>query len=64
MAKALEIPETEVALVILPAFYYGAASSSVKPPGGEATVHVHAKHLQLIASENRLRASERPRSLP
>jgi len=46
VVRALEILEKEMPLVILPAFYYGAASYAVEPPEGRGTVHVDADHLQ------------------
>jgi creatinine amidohydrolase/Fe(II)-dependent formamide hydrolase-like protein len=49
--KVLEILEQERPLVILPAFYYGAASYAVEPPEGKGTVHVDADHLQPLARD-------------
>jgi creatinine amidohydrolase/Fe(II)-dependent formamide hydrolase-like protein len=43
--KMLEIVETEIDLVILPPFYYGAASYAVEPPEGNGSVHVPADKL-------------------
>lgn len=51
VVKALEILEQERPLVILPAFYYGAASYAVEPPEGKGTVHVDADHLQPLARD-------------
>ena len=49
--KALEIIEKERPLVILPPFYYGAASYAVEPPEGKGTVHVDADRLQPLARD-------------
>jgi creatinine amidohydrolase len=49
--KALEILEKEIDLVILPLFYYGAASYAVEPPEGSGTVHVSAEKLFPFAQE-------------
>jgi creatinine amidohydrolase len=49
VVKALELLEQERPLVILPAFYYGAASYAVEPPEGKGTVHVDADYLQPMA---------------
>jgi len=49
--KVLEILEQERPLVILPAFYYGAASHAVEPPEGKGTVHVDAEHLVPLARD-------------
>jgi creatinine amidohydrolase len=51
VVKALELLEQERPLVILPAFYYGAASYAVAPPEGKGTVHVDAEHLQPVARD-------------
>lgn len=40
VVRALEKLESEMKLVILPPFYYGAASYAVEPPEGNGTVHV------------------------
>lgn len=40
VVRALEKLEPEINLVILPPFYYGAASYAVEPPEGNGTVHV------------------------
>ena len=39
----LEILEKEINLVILPPFYYGAASYAVEPPERKGTLHVDAE---------------------
>jgi creatinine amidohydrolase/Fe(II)-dependent formamide hydrolase-like protein len=51
VVKILEILETEMDLVILPAFYYGAASYAVEPPEGNGSVHVDAEKLLPVAQE-------------
>jgi creatinine amidohydrolase/Fe(II)-dependent formamide hydrolase-like protein len=51
VVRALERLEAEMPLVILPAFYYGAASYAVEPPEGKGTVHVDADHLQPLARD-------------
>jgi creatinine amidohydrolase/Fe(II)-dependent formamide hydrolase-like protein len=43
--KVLDLLEKEMDLVILPPFYYGAASFTVAPPEGNGTVHVGADAL-------------------
>ena len=45
VVKTLELLEKEMPLVILPAFYYGAASYAVEPPEGKGSVHVDADEL-------------------
>ena len=45
----LEILEREANLVILPPFYYGAASYAVEPPERTGTLHVDAEALMPIA---------------
>ena len=45
VVKMLEILETEMELVILPPFYYGAASYAVEPPEGNGSLHVGAERL-------------------
>jgi creatinine amidohydrolase/Fe(II)-dependent formamide hydrolase-like protein len=51
VVKVLELIEQERPLVILPVFYYGAASYAVEPPEGRGTVHVDADHLQPLARD-------------
>jgi creatinine amidohydrolase/Fe(II)-dependent formamide hydrolase-like protein len=46
---ALEILEKERDLIILPPFYYGAASYAVEPPEGNGTLHVDAEALLPLA---------------
>jgi creatinine amidohydrolase/Fe(II)-dependent formamide hydrolase-like protein len=45
----LEILESETNLVILPPFYYGAASYAVEPPERTGTLHVDAEALLPVA---------------
>jgi creatinine amidohydrolase/Fe(II)-dependent formamide hydrolase-like protein len=45
----LEILEREANLVILPPFYYGAASYAVEPPERTGTLHVDAEALLPVA---------------
>jgi creatinine amidohydrolase len=45
----LEILEREADLVILPPFYYGAASYAVEPPERTGTLHVNAEALMPLA---------------
>ena len=45
VVKILDLIEKEMDLVILPPFYYGAASFAVAPPEGNGTVHVGADAL-------------------
>jgi creatinine amidohydrolase len=45
----LEILEKDMDLVILPPFYYGAASYAVEPPEGNGTLHVDAEALLAFA---------------
>ncbi len=40
VVKMLEIVETKIDVVILPPFYYGAASYAVEPPEGNGSLHV------------------------
>ena len=49
--KALERIEAERPIVILPAFYYGAASYAVEPPEGNGSVQVHSSALNPFAKE-------------
>ena len=41
--RILEILEKEMDLVILPPFYYGAASYAVEPPEGNGSLHIDAE---------------------
>jgi creatinine amidohydrolase/Fe(II)-dependent formamide hydrolase-like protein len=49
--KCLEFLETEAQLVVLPPFYYGAASHAVAPPERNGSVHVDAGRLYPLAQE-------------
>ena len=47
----LDIVEKDAELIILPPFYYGAASYAVEPPEGNGSLHVAAGVLQPFAQE-------------
>jgi creatinine amidohydrolase/Fe(II)-dependent formamide hydrolase-like protein len=49
VTRILEILEREGSLVILPPFYYGAASYAVEPPERTGTLHVDAEALMPLA---------------
>ena len=49
VVKALELFEKEADIVILPPFYYGAASYAVEPPEGNGSVQVGGDVLALFA---------------
>jgi creatinine amidohydrolase/Fe(II)-dependent formamide hydrolase-like protein len=51
VTKIFELLEKEMPLVILPAFYYGAASYAVEPPEGKGSIHVDAATLLAPAQE-------------
>jgi len=51
VTKMLDLIEPEMDLVILPPFYYGAASYAVEPPEGNGTLHVSADGLVPFARE-------------
>lgn len=51
VTAALDCLETEAELVILPPFYYGAASYAVEPPEGTGSVHVDSGTLHPFARE-------------
>src|SRR5215211_135198 len=51
VVKLLEILEREADLVVLPAFYYGAASYAVEPPEGNGSVQVNAERLFPFAQD-------------
>ena len=51
VVKILEILEDELNLVILPPFYYGAASYAVAPPDGNGSLHVDAEKLLPLAQD-------------
>ena len=49
--RALEIIEKETNMIILPPFYYGAASYAVEKPEGSGTIHVRSEVLNLFGKE-------------
>ncbi len=51
VVKMLDILETEMDLVILPPFYYGAASYAVEPPEGNGSLQVDSSALHPFARE-------------
>ena len=51
VTRLLDILEAEIDLVILPPFYYGAASYAVEPPEGNGSLHVGADKLFPFAQE-------------
>lgn len=51
VTSALDILETEAEMIILPPFYYGAASYAVEPPEGTGSVHVDSTALHPFARE-------------
>jgi creatinine amidohydrolase len=51
VVKAMEELEKEMDMVILPTFYYGAASYAVDIPERNGTVHVNASTLHVFAKE-------------
>jgi len=51
VTRALDILEKEVEIVILPPFYYGAASHAVEPPEGTGSVHVDSNVIHPFARE-------------
>lgn len=51
VTSALDILEKEAEIVIMPAFYYGAASYAVEPPEGTGSVHVDSSVLHPFARE-------------
>lgn len=51
VTTALDIIEKEAEIVILPPFYYGAASYAVEPPEGTGSVHVDSGALHPFARE-------------
>ena len=51
VTQALGLLEKEADIVILPTFYYGAASYAVEPPEGTGTVHVDSGALHPFARE-------------
>ncbi|TIW61157.1 MAG: creatininase family protein, partial [Mesorhizobium sp.] len=51
VVKTLELFEKEADIVILPPFYYGAASYAVAPPEGSGSVQVGGNQLAPFAEE-------------
>jgi creatinine amidohydrolase/Fe(II)-dependent formamide hydrolase-like protein len=51
VTKMLEIVEREIDMVILPPFWYGAASYAVEGPEGKGSVHVDAGRIAPFAEE-------------
>jgi creatinine amidohydrolase/Fe(II)-dependent formamide hydrolase-like protein len=51
VVKMLDLLEQEAEIVILPPFYYGAASYAVEPPEGNGSVHVDSAALLPFARE-------------
>lgn len=51
VVKVLDILESEMDLVILPPFYYGASSYAVEPPEGKGSLHVGGQVLFPFAQE-------------
>lgn len=51
VVRLLDIIEEEMNIVILPPFYYGAASYAVEPPEGNGSLHVDAEKLFPFAQE-------------
>jgi creatinine amidohydrolase len=51
VTKILDILEGEMDIVILPPFYYGAASYAVEPPERNGTLHVDARALAPFAEQ-------------
>ncbi len=49
--KLVEIIEKEIDIVVLPTFYYGAASYAVARPEGKGSVHVDAEKIMPFAKE-------------
>jgi creatinine amidohydrolase/Fe(II)-dependent formamide hydrolase-like protein len=49
--KLLEVLETQMSLIILPPFYYGASSYAVEPPEGNGSVQVNADKLFPFAQD-------------
>jgi creatinine amidohydrolase/Fe(II)-dependent formamide hydrolase-like protein len=49
--KMLDVIEHEMPVVVLPPFYYGAASYVVEPPEGNGSVQVEGRHLAPFAED-------------
>ncbi len=51
VVRAAELLEQEIDIIILPPFYYGAASYAVEPPEGNGSVHVEVQSLNVFAND-------------
>ncbi len=51
VVKAMELLDKEMRMVLLPPFYYGAASNAVDKPEGNGSVHVDAEALLPFAKQ-------------
>jgi creatinine amidohydrolase/Fe(II)-dependent formamide hydrolase-like protein len=51
VVRTVERLENEMELVVLPTFYYGAASYAVEPPEGNGSVQVESEHLIPVARD-------------
>lgn len=51
VARALEMMEKEIPLVLMPPFYYGASSFAVEAPERKGSIHVDAQVLQPLARQ-------------
>jgi len=51
VTRLLDILEKDIDLVILPPFYYGAASHAVEPPEGNGSLHIGAEKLFPLAQD-------------
>ena len=51
VVEALDLVERDIDMVILPPFYYGAASYAVEPPEGNGSLHVSGEKLFPFAQE-------------
>jgi creatinine amidohydrolase/Fe(II)-dependent formamide hydrolase-like protein len=51
VTRCIDLLESEIDLVILPPFYYGAASYAVAPPEGNGSLHVDAEKLLPFAQD-------------
>jgi len=49
--KAIELVEKEMDIVVLPAFYYGAASYAVEPPENNGTIQINSEVLCPFANQ-------------
>jgi len=51
VTRLLDILEKETDLIVLPPFYYGAASHAVEPPEGNGSLHIGAEKLFPVAQD-------------